>query len=120
MRVPKGKVKQWQSMWQHICDMAYYRKNITDTLYVSENDYTSLLKYRMSNCKNFHKLTLDYEWQKISNLRDDNGDFLEPLVVPELKQIYVPRILFESVGVYPWFKHSFPNCTIMFLEDQFQ
>jgi hypothetical protein len=42
------------------------------------------------------------------------GAFIEPKVVPELLYIKVPKVLFEDVGIYAWFKYSFPNCKIEF------
>jgi len=49
--------------------------------------------------------------------RDPDGNYVDPVVVPELKEIYVPRILFTCLGVFTWFRHSFPNCQILFWED---
>jgi hypothetical protein len=120
MEVPQETTKKWQAVWQQICDMAYFRKNITDKLVLPINDFTMLLKYKASHCVNFHELTFDYQWQKNSSIRDNNNYYLEALVVPELKEIYVPRILFHSMGVFNLFKHSFPNCLILFWEDTFE
>jgi hypothetical protein len=67
--------------------------------------------YERNRCSNAVELTLDYTWEKYSKAHGD------PYVVPELKNIYVPRSLFECLGVYAWFQHSFPNCVIEFWED---
>jgi len=120
MEVPQETVQKWQAIWQQICDMAYFRKNITDKVVIPMNDYTTILKYKTSRYQNFHELTFDYQWQKNSSIRDESGYYLEALVVPELKEIYVPRILFQSMGVLNLFKHSFPNCLVLFWEDGFQ
>ena len=119
MEIPEEIVQKWQAIWKQVCDMSYRRENITSIIYVPISEYTTLLEYR-KHSTNFDKITLDCEWQKISVILDKHGDFLEALIVPELKEIYVPRILFEAIGVYPWFKHSFPNCTIVFWEDDLE
>lgn len=82
--------------------MAYYRKNVVSE-FIVDGLYDELLKL-----KNLEELTLDFQWK--------NYQQLKPLIIPELKYIYVPRILFESLGVYAWFKYSFPNCKIEFWE----
>jgi hypothetical protein len=92
----------WQETWQKLCDMAYYRKNVVSE-FIVDGLYDELLKL-----KNLEELTLDFQWK--------NYQQLKPLIIPELKYIYVPRILFESLGVYAWFKYSFPNCKIEFWE----
>jgi hypothetical protein len=120
MEIPQEIVQKWQAVWQQICDMAYLRKNITDTVVIPMIDYNTLLNYKTSRFVNFHELTFDYQWQKNSSIRDESGYYLEALVVPELKEIYVPRILFQSMGVFNLFKHSFPNCLIVFWEDTFE
>jgi hypothetical protein len=120
MEVPQETVEKWQAIWRQVCDMAYYRKNITTMIIVPICDYSTLVGYSRSGCTNFEQITLDYEWQKISSVRGENGDCLDALVVPELTEMYVPRILFETLGVFPWFQHSFPNCTILFWEDELE
>ena len=117
MEVPQETIQKWQAVWQQIFDMAYLRKNITNKVVVPMNDYNTLLKYKEYRCTNFNELTFDYQWQKNSSIRDENNYYPEALVVPELKEIYVPRILFDSMGVFHLFKHSFPNCLILFWED---
>jgi len=116
MDVPQDVINKWQSVWQQICDMAYYRNNVTTSIFVETKKYTDLLKY-MINSKNFDQITLDYMWKQVSSVRGVDGNYIEPCVVSELTQIYIPRILFDTLGVYAWFKHSFPNCVICFWED---
>jgi len=117
MEVPQDVIDKWQAVWKRITDMAYFHSNIVDNISVTKHDYHTLLMYSRSRCSNFDKITLDYEWKFVSTFKNVDGSFLEPMVVPELREIYVPRILFETMGVYSWFKHSFPNCTILFWED---
>lgn len=104
-------VEFWKSIWQHVCEMAYFRKNIIESIVLPPENYDEL---KRNKCK---EMTLDYTWKFWSQLRDSNGMYHDALVVPELKEIYVPRILFETLGVYAWFNHSFPNCSIHFWED---
>jgi hypothetical protein len=116
MEIPQYVVNKWQVVWQKICDMAYHRKDINAIVSVENSDYSELLKY-MINAKNFNLITLEHMWAQASSARNADGTHAEVFVVPELREIYVPRILFETLGVYTWFKHSFPNCSILFWED---
>jgi hypothetical protein len=91
--------------------MAYFRENIVETIVLPPENYDELKRYKSK------EITLEHTWKSWSRLRDSNGAYLDAQVVPELKEIYVPRILFETIGVYAWFNHSFPNCSILFWED---
>ena len=82
--------------------MAYYRKNVVSEI-VTDGTYEELL-----HSKNIEEMSLDFQWK--------NYNSLKPLVINELKYIFVPKILFESLGVYAWFRYSFPNCRIDFWE----
>lgn len=116
MDVPQDVINKWQVIWQGICDMAYSRKNISDTVLIEKFNYNELLTY-MINARNFEEITLDYKWKQVSSQQNYDGSYVEPHVVPELKEVYVPRILFSTPGVFHWFKHSFPNSSISFWED---
>jgi hypothetical protein len=116
MDIPQEVINRWQDVWWYICDMAYYRRNVSSSVHLKKIDYKELLAY-MDSAKNFEQITLDYIWKQASARRDANGKYVEPLVVHELKEIYVPRILFTCLGVFTWFHHSFPNCQILFWED---
>lgn len=96
--------------------MSYHRKDINAIVSVEKTSYSEVLKY-MINAKNFDLITLNHTWSQASLVKNADGLPVEPFVVPELREIYVPRILFETLGVYTWFKHSFPNCSILFWED---
>lgn len=117
MEITNQDIEKWQKIWQQLCDMAYFRKNIVNELAVipTNGEYESLIQNHIKT--NYTQITLDFTWKKVSELKDINGEFLEPQVVPELQEIYIPRLLFKSPGVYSWFKHSFPNCVIFFWED---
>jgi hypothetical protein len=117
MEVPQDVIDMWPSVWQQICDMAYYRKNITThIIHINERTHPEFLAYE-NNSKNFDQLTLDYTWKQASSVRNTDGTPIEAQVVPELREIYVPRVLFDTLGVFSWFNHSFPNCSILFWED---
>ena len=82
--------------WNTLCDMAYRNGPRVEEIVISVFDIP----------KNHDHLTLEYTWKNASK----NGG--EPDVVPELKKLYAPHMLFECIGVYQWFSHSFPNCEI--------
>ena len=96
--------------------MSYHRKNIVDSLSIAMCDYQTLLEYSNFS-RNFEEITLEHTWKKTSSTRDSNGSYIETQIVPELTNIYVPKLLFETPGVYNWFKRSFPNCSIEYWED---
>jgi|688.fasta_scaffold191439_3 hypothetical protein len=116
MDIPEETIQQWQNIWQNICDMSYHRKDIVDSIRISMCDYQTLLEYSHFS-RNFEQITLEHTWKKTSSLLDSNGTYIETQIVPELTKIYVPKLLFETFGVYAWFKQSFPNCSIEFWED---
>jgi hypothetical protein len=119
MEIPAEIVQKWQSVWKKICNMAYGDSSNISFVCVplDEHEYREILKYKTEKYVNYDQIMLDHMWQKISSVKDENGNFPEAKVFPDLKEIYVPRVLFETMGVFQWFQHSFPNCTIMFWED---
>ena len=117
MEINSEAIERWQSIWNTICNMAYHRKGIVKHITTDSCEYNSILRYHSLKYLNFDEITLDHTWKKYSSTKNENGDFLEPLLVPELEEIYVPRILFTCPGVFHWFKHSFPNCAISYWED---
>ena len=113
MELTNEQIKKWQAVWHRVCGLAFFRKNIVTKIIVDDTD--DIKHYR--SCRNFEEVTLDYTWKFYSSLRDENGNYIDTLIVPELEQIYVPHALFEALGVHSWFKHSFPNCVISFWEE---
>ena len=101
-------INQWQRLWNTLCQMAYTREGIVEELCVYPSSNNEAAFYERNSCDNFEQLTLDYVWTEYSK------KFHTVLEVPELKKIYVPRALFECLGVYKWFEYSFPNCEIKF------
>lgn len=117
MKLSVEDIEKWQRLWRNVCNMAYFRKDIVSELIVipedGEYEYLETLDLEWEDAY----VTLDYAWKNVSKLTNKHGEFLQPLVVPEFKEIYVPRILFSSPGVYSWFSYSFPNCNVFFWED---
>lgn len=121
-------VSSWDYIWRLLIDMAYSSKNIhlksiiiqsgsivehDDTrVTVREKELASVHAkfYEKSDSTNDEFLTLEHAWRKY-------GRHEMPKVVPELERLFVPRVLFNCLGVTSWFRHSFPNCKIAYWED---
>jgi hypothetical protein len=117
MKTQQEMFVKWPVLWRTICEMSYHRSFLTDEIVVPIENYEVLEKYKNINPHEFYTLTLDYMWKQYSVRRDINGNFIEPQIVPELKYLFVPRILFDSLGIRSWFQFSFPNCKVQFWED---
>lgn len=107
--VTEKATQMWQAVWTSLCDMAYHQKNIKEEIFIVPENYYDLYMWSKYD-PNFDKLTLDYTWSKYNSVG-------EPSAVEKLRHIYVPRILFESLGVSTFFKVCFPNCQVSFWED---
>jgi hypothetical protein len=116
MEIKREVVDRWQMVWNNICNMAYYRKGIVKNITTDPLEYNNILRYHSLKSSNFDEITLDHTWKKYSSMKNNDGEFLEALVVPELEEIYVPRLLFDSLGINEWFKTSFPNCLVSYWE----
>ena len=116
----------WKQVWDIICKMAYEKTGICDKIITkpgymrvngvvdnSKNEAIHSRVYLKRECLNDFNITLDIVWKYYSI---QNGSKM-PHVIPELKEIHVPRILFETLGVKAWFNHSFPNCRIFFWDE---
>lgn len=116
----------WKSVWNNICEMAYERTGICEKIITkpgymrvngvedhSKNEGVHSRVYLKKDCVNDFMITLDTTWKFYSA---KHGPKM-PYVIPELKEIHVPRILFETIGVKLWFNHSFPNCRIFFWDE---
>ena len=114
--VSEGAIERWQGFWRRLLGMAYERSNITDQLFAEScgEDSQNLNIWKLHYKAEF--LTFEYMWKKYSQRRDENGNYIQPLVVPELKFLYVPFHLFQCVGVDSFMKHCFPNCTVSYWE----
>lgn len=108
MKFSDETVRHWQSIWSQVCDMSYLRENIVEKIYVNPKNSMESAYYSNNRCSNADEITLDYTWEIYSK------KYPEVQIVPELKELYVPRALYESLGVEQWFKHSFPNCVVKF------
>jgi hypothetical protein len=91
--------------------MAHERKNVVEELAVLPESENEAAFYSRNSCPNFEELTFDYSWKHYAPNRKD------PLEVPELKRLYVPRCLFMTVGVSTFMEIVFPNCKVEFWEN---
>lgn len=116
-------VSAWEFIWFTICEMSYtgvctQEEIITKpgVMYIdacrnnTKNEKNHSIIYSNVNCHNRSQILLDTYWSQYSG---------EVCVVPEFKKLHVPKALFEVVGVYSWFKKSFPNCVITYWESDF-
>ena len=116
-------VSKWQSVWEHVCKMAYEGTDICEEIItkpngINMNSHKVASKgelvhagiYEEAYPFNKNEVTLDYMWKKYSDKHGTNM----PRVVSELKRLHVPQALFENLGVKQWFQHSFPNCVITY------
>ncbi len=94
----------WKSVWETICKMAYENGPLYEKIIIEPKVIELSLN---------EEDTLDYTWKKYSK---KHGSKM-PNVIPEFKELYVPRHLFEDLGIYPWFRYSFPNCHIQFWDE---
>jgi hypothetical protein len=94
----------WQPIWRRLCEMSFYG------VYIQKEFVIPPRKIVYSDI--FFECTLDHEYRRISTRLDSLGMYIEPRIIPELVYIKAPKVLFEHLGVYSWFKYSFPNCKI--------
>lgn len=92
----------WKSVWETICKMAYENEAPFEKIIIEPSEFS-----------NNEENTLDYTWKAYSKKHGSNM----PGIVPEFKELYVPRILFENLGIYSWFRYSFPNCKVEFWKE---
>ena len=120
-------VRAWQSVWSTICEMAYKKQYVTQSIITypgilklsngceyfdaDELEHTSYYERMIPN--NAYKISIDYMWRKYSEESPDNLVH----VVPEFQTLHVPRVLFDEVGVSAWFDHCFPNCLVTFWQE---
>lgn len=125
-RYEEHTVEQWQQVWDLICKMAYEKTNICEaiittpgflhingTVFNDKSQKTHSYEYGRAQPVNTYFLTLDNVWKQYSNLYGPQM----PHVIPELKVLVVPRVLYDSLGVSNWFRYSFPNCKVTFWEE---
>ena len=118
-------IEQWQEVWDRICKMAYEKTNICEKIVTKpgifhlngevindRSEKTHSYEYERSQPLNTYFLTLDNVWKQYSSFYGPKM----PEVVPEFKELVVPRALFSSLGIDVWFRHSFPNCKVTFWE----
>lgn len=115
----------WKVVWDKICKMAYEQEPpVSDIITVPDRvriegiavpmDEKEQSRYYSRQLPiNSDVITLDHMWSYYSK---KHGAEM-PKIVPEFKRLHVPRALFKSLGIGPWFRHSFPNCDITFWEE---
>ena len=118
-------INAWRDVWTLICQMAYEEhlpvsKIITSPGHVriegiavpmTEKEHSEYYSRQLP--LNSEHITLDYMWKHYSK---GYGTKM-PGVVPELQELDVPRSLFQCLGVDSWFRHSFPNCKVIFWDE---
>lgn len=119
-------VDKWIDVWSTICEMCYNGSLITESITVlpgsiqideelslnpSEKEHCEI--YRMRDFLNHEVISLDHTWKKFSNEAGPRN----LLVIPEFKNLYVPRCLFDSLGVKQWFRYCFPDCKVTYWEN---
>lgn len=116
----------WTQVWETICKMAYEGNESISSMITSpsfmiveelandnlnEAEHSNYYKKRYPD--NDYEITLDCMWKKYSRMYPTH----DPCVNLSFERLHVPRPLFESLGIYPWFRYSFPNCKITFWEE---
>jgi len=102
-------ISEWQKLWRVVCDLAYnpnakQYESVSVYSYNSESQDARL--YGSYTVQNQHLICLDEVWRSY--------DKSLPFVNKTLKRLYVPRVLFNCMGVQNWFKFSFPNCEVTY------
>ena len=115
----------WKSVWETICKMTYENDSPVSEI-ITAPDYAKINGlnvdmiekehseyYRSQLPANSDSITMDEMWAFYSK---KHGPKM-PTPVPELQRLHVPRPVFQCLGIYSWFQHSFPNCKITFWEE---
>lgn len=112
----------WKNVWDKICRMAYENDEpVSEFTMVPGHIRIEGIAFHMDEAEqanyysrflplNSDVITLDHMWKYYSK---KHGTEM-PRVVPEFQNLHVPRSLFESIGINPWFQHSFPNCKVTY------
>ena len=112
--VTEAAIQKWQKVWTSLCDMAYHQKDVKEDVFIQPENYHDLYIWSKYD-PNFDKLKLEHTWKKYNYMV--NGSYIEPFKIEKLRHLYVPRILFEDLGISTFFDVCFPNCQVTFWED---
>lgn len=115
MEVPQNTIQKWQATWSKLLDMAYHRKNVTRDFWVENTHYDDLYIWS-KHARNFESIQFETMWRKY-DVRGIDGNYIDPQPVLEVEHIYVPRILFETLGIKTFLHMSFPNARLSYWED---
>jgi hypothetical protein len=104
-------IKQWQDVWKKLCSLAYNNLDretdkITVFSSVSEAEDDAFYERNSTRIRNHHLLCFDQIWRSY--------DSMTPTVNTTLRYIYVPRVLFDVLGINSFMKEVFPNCEVVF------
>jgi len=102
-------VNAWKDVWDAVLNMAYLQKDKVERIIVTSENPKDNEYYSKKIPSNYHDITFESAW-----LNFCAKNKIESQVVPQLKEIFVPKALFECLGVYSFFMYSFPNCVIKF------
>jgi len=105
-------IRDWQNVWKVVCEMGYNPEAVQYTsiaVHSDVSDKEDVKAYGYYTVQNQHLICLDTVWR--------DYDRLVPFVNKNLKSIYVPRVLFNCMGVVNWFYYSFPNCEVKFWDE---
>lgn len=116
-------IEAWQSVWDHVCKMAYEGTDICESIITrpgvmtingkkvfDKRERTHSQEYARLQPINTYFLTLDNMWKQYSDY------YPEVKVIPEFKKLIVPYALYQSLGITQWFRYSFPNCEVIYWE----
>ena len=109
--IPEDHVKGWQLVWTMILNMTYHGTDILPSFNVDLP-----FDKEWKNESNFEEVTFEYMWKRYSKLKDKNGNILEPKPVNELKNLAIPRFLFDCLGSSVFMTYCFPNCKVTYLD----
>lgn len=119
-------IQAWQNVWDRICKMAYEGTDICEKIITTpgimrvngkvvtdKRESAHTHEYARREPVNTYFLTLDNVWKQYSSYYGSTM----PKVIPEFKELIVPYVLFNDIGVRCWFEHSFPNCKVYYWDE---
>lgn len=105
-------MREWQALWQTVCEMAYnpssHQYDIIHTFSHYSNEIEDLHMYTINSHRinNHNLLCFEHIWKEYKKKM--------PIINTHLKELYVPRLLIQSVEAQEFIRQTFPNCTIIF------
>jgi hypothetical protein len=115
MEVPQHVIQKWQAVWRKLLDMAYHGKDVTRQFLTDNTHYDDLYIWS-KHARNFEQIQFISTWRKY-DIKDSDGNYIDPIQVPQLEHLYVPRILFDCLGIDTFMSECFPKCVVTYWED---